>query len=68
MKESKETPFPSCSNHRKEVGKGASHPRDKDRAEYPQLEASVDFIFTITCCMWKPNFFEIIKLNQYLLF
>ena len=44
LKESKETPFPSCSNHRKEVGKRASHPRDKDRAEYPHLEALVDFI------------------------
>ena len=39
LKESKETPTPSCSNHRKEVGKRVSHPRGKVRAEYLQLEA-----------------------------
>ena len=31
LKESKGTPTPSCSNHRKEVGKRVSHPRGKVR-------------------------------------
>ena len=39
LKETKGSPTPSCSNHRKEVGKRVSHPRGKVRAEHPQLEA-----------------------------
>ena len=55
FEESKETPSSSCSNHRNEVCKGASHPRGKDRA-IPSSRSLGYFIYQSMLHADSPTF------------